>query len=357
MNFWLKHRCTGISPQSFEISKRLLQDGEDTEWRGKTENKYLVGKTSTKRREKGKRDGSAQWKRKKISIKTEVALSSMKPFERWPVEHGEEASKRKYELVGTDIETEYEEMDTKEEESEVRKLTKEELEMYQQYKEFYTTQARTKGKIPGFSYIHWLKVEEHYPGVPSDVAEMLSHPNEGEVQDIDHMIEQEIIEIEWKHAMVPWRQVNIRPKKRTVIMCIDPDSNSDVVIKEGGDFRERCVIIKGEERNIEEEEEQADDKQSEWLTKPGTEPGTSLTTEQETEDRDETISSTLTQDFDREKVEREFINPASHYQQIGESFKKLVEEVPHMRKHQLATHFTDMPILPMVRVTTEEKVL
>ena len=45
-------------------------------------------------------------------------------------------------------------MDTEEEESEVRKLTKEELELYQQYKEFYTIQARTKGKIPGFGYIH-----------------------------------------------------------------------------------------------------------------------------------------------------------------------------------------------------------
>ena len=37
-----------------------------------------------------------------------------------------------------------------------------------------------------------------------------------------------------------------------------------------------------------------------------------------TEDKDETISSTSTQDFDREKVEREFINLASHYQQIRE---------------------------------------
>ena len=90
-------------------------------------------------------------KGKKISIKTEVALSSMKPFEEQPVEHEEEASQRKYEVIGTDIETEYEEMDTEEEESEVRKLTKEELEMYQQYKEFYTIQGRTKGKIPGFS--------------------------------------------------------------------------------------------------------------------------------------------------------------------------------------------------------------
>ena len=296
-------------------------------------------------------------KGRKISIKTEAASSSMKPFEKWHVEHEEEASRRKYEVIGTDIETEYEEMDTEEEEeSEVRKLTKEELEVYQQYKEFYTIQGRTTGKIPKFSYIHRFEVKEHYPGVPSDVAEMLSHPTEGEVQDIDCITEQEIIEIEWKHAMVPQRWVNIRPKKKSVILCIDPDSNSDVIIEEGeGDFRERCIIVKGEEWN-EEEAEQADDEQSEQLNKVGTEPGTSLTTEQETEDKDETISSTLTQDFDREKVEREFINLTSPYQQIGESFKKLVEEVPHMRKHQLVTHLADMPILPMVKVTTEEKV-
>ena len=49
------------------------------------------------------------------------------------------------------------------------------------------------------------KVKECYPGVPSDVVEMLSHPIEGEVQDIDRITEQEIIEIEQKHAMVPKR--------------------------------------------------------------------------------------------------------------------------------------------------------
>ena len=129
-------------------------------------------------------------KGKKIIIKTEVASSSMKPFEKQPVEHEEEISKRKYEVIGTDIETEYEEMDTEEEESKVKKLTKEELEVYQQYKEFYTIQGRTKGRIPSFSYIHRLKVKECYPGVPSDVAEMLSHPIKGEVQDIDHITEQ-----------------------------------------------------------------------------------------------------------------------------------------------------------------------
>ena len=80
----------------------------------------------------------------------------------------------------------------------------------------------------------------------------------------------------------------------------------------------------------------------------------SLAAEQETEDKDETISSTSTQDFDREKVEREFINLTSHYQQIGESFKKLVEEVLHMKRWQLATNLARMPILPMIKI--EEKV-
>ena len=135
-------------------------------------------------------------KGRKISIKSEAASSSMKPFEERPVEYEEEASRRKYEVISTDIETEYEEMDTKEEKSEVRKLTKEELEMYQQYKEFYMIQARTKGKTPNFSYIHQLKVKECYPGVPSDLAEMMGHPIEGEIQDIDRIAEQEIIKIE-----------------------------------------------------------------------------------------------------------------------------------------------------------------
>ena len=59
-------------------------------------------------------------KGRKISIKTEVASSSMKPFEKHHVEHEEEASRRKYEVIGTNIETEYEEMDMEEEEGEVR---------------------------------------------------------------------------------------------------------------------------------------------------------------------------------------------------------------------------------------------
>ena len=52
--------------------------------------------------------------------------------------------------------------------------------------------------MPGFGYIHRLKIKEQYPGVPTDLVEMLSHPIEGEVQDIDCMTEQEITKIEQK---------------------------------------------------------------------------------------------------------------------------------------------------------------
>ena len=91
-------------------------------------------------------------KGRKISIKTEAASISMEPFEEQPVEHKEEASRRKYEVIGTDIETEYEDMDMEEEKREVRKLTKEELEMYHQYNEFCTIQGRTQRKNTQF----WL---------------------------------------------------------------------------------------------------------------------------------------------------------------------------------------------------------
>ena len=94
-------------------------------------------------------------------------------------------------------------MDTEEGRKQGEKINQRRIRNVQQYKEFYTIQGRTRGKIPGFGYIHRLKVKEHYPGVPSGVAEMLSHPIKGEVQDIDCITEQEIIEIEQKHAMVP----------------------------------------------------------------------------------------------------------------------------------------------------------
>ena len=50
------------------------------------------------------------------------------------------------------------------------------------------------------------------------------------------------------------------------------------------------------------------------------------------------------------------MNLAQNYQHILKSFVKLVNEVPHMKKWQLATHIANTPVLPLLKVTTEEKV-
>ena len=45
-------------------------------------------------------------------------------------------------------------------------------------------------------HIHQLKVRDHYPGIPTDITEVLSQPKEGEVQDIDQITEEDIIKLE-----------------------------------------------------------------------------------------------------------------------------------------------------------------
>ena len=54
---------------------------------------------------------------------------------------------------------------------------------------------------------------------------MLSPLVEGELHDIDRMAEEEIIKIERRHATVPRKRVNIKPGKRGVILCLEPDSD------------------------------------------------------------------------------------------------------------------------------------
>ena len=155
---------------------------------------------------------------------------------------------------------------------------------------------------------------------------------------------------------MPRRWVNIRPNKKMVVLCIDPNSDSDIVIEEGEtDLKTQCLIIK-EEKKDHESGEEGDDEQSEQPTEATAEQeSASQATEQKT-NVDETISNMSTQDFDRDVVEKEFINLATHYQKISDSFTSLIKEVPHMRKRQLATHIAQTPILPLMKVTTEEKV-
>ena len=115
-------------------------------------------------------------KRTKIVVKSEIVGTSSKSFKDRPMEKIEEASKRVYKVIGTDIEPEYDDLDTEEERAQVETLTENEWELFHQFKEFYTMQGRTKGKMLRFCYIHRLKVKDRYPGIPTDVMEMWSHP-------------------------------------------------------------------------------------------------------------------------------------------------------------------------------------
>ena len=106
------------------------------------------------------------------------------------------------------------------------------------------------------------------------------------------------------------------------------------------------------ERKYHKSGKEGDDEQSEQPTETTFEQeSTTQVTEQKT-DVDEIISSTSMQDFDRDVVEREFVNLATHYQKISDSFAKLVNEVPHMRKWQLATHIANASVLPYTTCIT-----
>ena len=58
----------------------------------------------------------------KIVVKSEIVGTSSKSFKDRPMEKIEEASKREYEVIGTDTEPEYDNLDTEEEKAQVKTL-------------------------------------------------------------------------------------------------------------------------------------------------------------------------------------------------------------------------------------------
>ena len=81
MNFWLKHRCTGISPQNCEISNNYYRMEKILSEEEKQKINALLEKHSPRKETKEEEMVVLSEKGRKISIKTEVASSSMKPFE------------------------------------------------------------------------------------------------------------------------------------------------------------------------------------------------------------------------------------------------------------------------------------
>ena len=153
--------------------------------------------------------------------------------------------------------------------------------MYHQYREFYTVRAGAGGRVPSFWLYSWtwgwgaLSWSASWPGGdiwppcggrgsghgPCGLNGKLLKLNRGML-----WCQGDRLALDWRGGMV--------------ILCIDPDSDSDVVIEEEeGDFREGCIIARGNEQNVEGEAEQADDEWSGPLTTMGAEPGASLAAE------------------------------------------------------------------------------
>ena len=99
----------------------------------------LLEKHQPKEKEMEKEKTVLSEKGKKITVKSEVASSSKVPFKQCPMEMMGEASKRKFEVIGTDDKMEYEELDTAAEEEEVGKLNEEERDFPRIQRILYNT--------------------------------------------------------------------------------------------------------------------------------------------------------------------------------------------------------------------------
>ena len=112
-----------------------------------------------------KREGDQE-----IEYEQELEKPDLCDFKLRPIEKLKEASQRKYEVVGIQMESKYDEMTESEEEREVAKLTPAQKMRHKEMKDLMSIQGRLKGQIPGFAVGIQAYVTGHFPGVPSELA-------------------------------------------------------------------------------------------------------------------------------------------------------------------------------------------
>ena len=101
-----------------------------------------------------------------------------------PIENFEEASQRKYEVVGIQMESKYDEMTESEEEREVAKLTPTQKISHKEIKDLMSIQGRLKGQIPGFATGIQAYVTGRFLGVPSELAKPYVIEEDGKKADL-----------------------------------------------------------------------------------------------------------------------------------------------------------------------------
>ena len=112
-----------------------------------------------------KREGDQE-----IEYEKELEKQDLRDFKLRPIEKFKEASQQKYEVVGIQMESKYDEMTESEEECEVAKLTPAQKMSHKEMKDLMSIQGRLKGQIPGFAVGIQAYVMGCFPGVPSELA-------------------------------------------------------------------------------------------------------------------------------------------------------------------------------------------
>ena len=305
----------------------------------------------------------------------------LRPFKERPQENLDEASKRKYEVVGTEMSTEYEDMETSEEERQVQNLSKIEKLQHREMKDMMTVQGRLKGQIPGFKEGIQMQVTGQFPGVPSSEVKKYVVPEEGKRADL-YLPPPVVEEITEKHdSRIPMRYVNPTPGQRGIAIFIDPQLDHDELFEEDleGNLVQRMTLeatkTQGVEerrkrRNEENKEESEQVQEHETVTekevekeqeptpstsKPSVFIPTDILTEQiasgylPDDDSDgETISSTSTTDYDRDEAEDLVDKIASCHSALSTHYLKLCSLIPHMSKTQLGLYLGKIPFTPLL---------
>ena len=119
-----------------------------------------------------------------IEYEQELEKPDLREFKLRPIEKFKEASQRKYEVVGIQMESKYNEMTESEEEREVAKLTPAQKMSHKEMKDLMSIQGRLKGQIPGFAVGIQAYVAGCFPGVPSELAKPYVVEETGEKADL-----------------------------------------------------------------------------------------------------------------------------------------------------------------------------
>ena len=310
-----------------------------------------------------KREGDAQ-----VQYEHELEKPDLREFKLRPIEKFEEASQRKYEVVGIQMESKYDEMTESEEEREVAKLTPAQKMSHKEIKDLMSIQGRLKGQIPGFAMGIQAYVTGRFPGVPSELAKPYVIEEDGKKADLlTRMPPAKINDFIQEHdRAIPRRDVVVRPGRRGITLSIDPNSDDEIyeisaigdsltdVIKLTG-TKEASITQAGQMVEAQKEEDtqlKKDDRvlvpdviseqmAEEYIKEEGLD-------DNEPSDA-ETISSTSTADFDRDEAEDLLDKISSCQMALSQHYNRLNQIVPHMTNAQLANYMGKIHIMPLVK--------